>query len=373
MTISGLRPFILGKLGRLSSLLLVVLPLILSACHFSNVPATAPLPDVVKIGLVAPFEGRYRYIGYDAIYAARLAIREINEGGGVGGLRLELVAYDDRGNTEMAARIAHNLVVDPDVIAVVGHYRPETSAAAASVYAAAGLPQIVLNSWVTQSSGAYHLMPDPDRLARAMVAVAQRENPEAVAIWSDATSGTRWREALQVAIGAAPLPITAGEPDLVFAGLSPVDAAERLVAELGAGWSGVLVGSGDLAAPEFGAVGGASAEGVIFVTPYPFPRDLDGLDAWVSAYGSMGPHVPEPGPFALPTYDAIGVVADALALTLEETAVPERRSVQATLREIRHLGLLGTIEFDAGGMWQSAPLYRYRWRAGSPELVAAVP
>ena len=33
-------------------------------------------PHVVKIGLVAPFEGRYREIGYDVIPAARLAVRE---------------------------------------------------------------------------------------------------------------------------------------------------------------------------------------------------------------------------------------------------------------------------------------------------------
>jgi len=43
----------------------------LTACSASTQP-------VVKIGLVAPFEGRYRPIGYEAIYAARLAIREIN-------------------------------------------------------------------------------------------------------------------------------------------------------------------------------------------------------------------------------------------------------------------------------------------------------
>lgn len=43
------------------------------------------LPRVIKIGLVAPFEGRYRYVGYDAIYAARMAVQEINAAGGAGG------------------------------------------------------------------------------------------------------------------------------------------------------------------------------------------------------------------------------------------------------------------------------------------------
>jgi ABC-type branched-subunit amino acid transport system substrate-binding protein len=78
---------------------------VLTAC----VPA---LPRVIKIGLAAPFEGRYRSIGYDAIYAARLAVREINAAGGVNGWQLELVAYDDRADLEMSRAAARNLLTE---------------------------------------------------------------------------------------------------------------------------------------------------------------------------------------------------------------------------------------------------------------------
>jgi len=50
----------------------------------------------VKLGMVAPFEGLYRAVGYDALYAVKLAVREANAAGGVGGYRLEMVALDDR-------------------------------------------------------------------------------------------------------------------------------------------------------------------------------------------------------------------------------------------------------------------------------------
>lgn len=95
---------------------------------------------VVKIGLVAPFEGRDRAIGYDAIYSARLAVREINAAGGIGGHRVALVALDDRGDAILAQEAAASLVIDPGVVAVVGHYRPETTGAAAEVYTDGGLP-----------------------------------------------------------------------------------------------------------------------------------------------------------------------------------------------------------------------------------------
>jgi ABC-type branched-subunit amino acid transport system substrate-binding protein len=104
--------------------------------------ACASVDPVVKIGLVGPFEGRYRAIGYDAIYSARLAVREINQAGGIGGYRVALVALDDSGDPQLARETAASLVIDPAVVAVVGHWRPETTAVAAPIYAEAELPFI---------------------------------------------------------------------------------------------------------------------------------------------------------------------------------------------------------------------------------------
>ncbi|HIE37729.1 MAG TPA: hypothetical protein EYP77_01440, partial [Anaerolineae bacterium] len=44
--------------------------LLLTACQVPGV-----VHPTVKIGLVAPFEGRYRYVGYDLFPAVRLALR----------------------------------------------------------------------------------------------------------------------------------------------------------------------------------------------------------------------------------------------------------------------------------------------------------
>jgi ABC-type branched-subunit amino acid transport system substrate-binding protein len=108
------------------------------------VTGCASVAPVVKVGLIAPFEGRYREVGYDAIYSARLAVREINEAGGIGGYRVALVALDDSSDPEQAQQAAASLAIDPDVVAVAGHWRPETSAAAEDIYAAVGLPLLEL-------------------------------------------------------------------------------------------------------------------------------------------------------------------------------------------------------------------------------------
>ncbi len=102
----------------------------------------ASVDPVVKVGLVGPFEGADRAIGYDVIYSARLAVREINTAGGIGGYRVALVALDDSGDPELAQQVAASLVIDPAVVAVMGHWTPETTAVAAPIYAAADLPFI---------------------------------------------------------------------------------------------------------------------------------------------------------------------------------------------------------------------------------------
>ena len=106
---------------------------------FTGCNSVAP---VIKIGLVAPFEGENRAIGYDAIYAARLAVREINAAGGIGGYRVALVALDDSSDTGLAQENAKSLVVDPGVIAVIGHWLPETTAVTLPIYTQANLPLI---------------------------------------------------------------------------------------------------------------------------------------------------------------------------------------------------------------------------------------
>ena len=99
-------------------------------------------PPVLKIALAGPFEGQQRAIGYDAIYSARLAVREINQAGGIGAYRLALVSLDDGGDPALAAEVADSLALDPAVVAVIGHWLPTTTAASRPIYRGAGLPFI---------------------------------------------------------------------------------------------------------------------------------------------------------------------------------------------------------------------------------------
>jgi ABC-type branched-subunit amino acid transport system substrate-binding protein len=97
---------------------------------------------VVRIALLAPFEGRYREVGYNALYAARLALLD-------SGLNnVELLPIDDGGAVESAESRARALNLNPQTqIALVVGY----SASSERVQGAFGdVPVILVGNWSAQ-------------------------------------------------------------------------------------------------------------------------------------------------------------------------------------------------------------------------------
>ena len=124
-----------GKRQVVGFFVVVVLMLILMV-------GCARTPQVLKIGLVAPFEGQERDLGYDGIYAARLAVRAFNQAQPDTGVKLALVALDDSSEPDTAAGNSLALAADPAIIAVIGIGGEETRLATAENLADASIPFI---------------------------------------------------------------------------------------------------------------------------------------------------------------------------------------------------------------------------------------
>jgi ABC-type branched-subunit amino acid transport system substrate-binding protein len=108
---------------------------VLAACTFPG-----SVKPTVKVGLSAPFEGRYRDLGYEVLHAVRLAVRQRNDAGGVGNRYLvELVALNDFCEPGEAVVQAQKMGVDADVMGVLGGWSPVVSESAAPEYARLGL------------------------------------------------------------------------------------------------------------------------------------------------------------------------------------------------------------------------------------------
>jgi hypothetical protein len=114
--------------------LALITALLISACAViqHDVPA--------RIGLLAPFEGRYREIGYQALYAARLELRDSALSD-----RYALLPIDDGGSAQAALQRAAAFARDPSVVAVVVLGYAATDRAVLEAFA--NLPVIAAGHW----------------------------------------------------------------------------------------------------------------------------------------------------------------------------------------------------------------------------------
>ena len=351
-------PQVAGRRVHIAGVLVGVL--LLGGCALPH--STQP---VVKIGLIAPFEGLGRPVGYEVLYAVKLAVRERNGAGGVGGYRVALVALNDNDDPAHAARQARKLAVDGDVMGVIGPLSRATARAVAEPLAEAGLAWLVPASAPDEVIAAH---PNGFRLFASDAALAEKAIEQAL---QAAPSGTH-RQVAVGSIGDFAQPLRAAAERLgVYRALEEVPEGESLPMALGGNAEEVadellsLTGSPRVvvAGPEAGRAvvsqrAGEAAGGLIWVSSAP-PAEADALPpAFVDGYRTLagGP----PGPYAILAYDATGILLDAIASAIADHGSPTRQGVIAALSAAQTTGLSGPIRFDERGYWPEAPVFVYR-------------
>jgi len=89
--------------------------------------------QAIKVGFIAPLTGPAAADGFSALQSALLAVDYINAHGGINGVPLELVYYDDALSPDQAAALTRKLIEGDKVVAVVSGSYSSTSRAAAAV------------------------------------------------------------------------------------------------------------------------------------------------------------------------------------------------------------------------------------------------
>ncbi|MGH2521018.1 MAG: ABC transporter substrate-binding protein [Anaerolineales bacterium] len=291
--------------------------LLLTAC----LPVTRP---VVKIALVAPFEGRYRDVGYEVIYAVRLAVREANANGGVASYSVELLALDDAGDPDMAVEQARKVATDPQVVGVIGHWLDKSTLAAAREYDAEGIPLLATTSAPNLPASAFRLWPALAALTTAVPNALFCPDP------CDSLENLDW----------------------LFSNLQSRASVSNLQ----------LAGPPLWGQPQFAALAGEAAEGVYFVAAAPLPPDSTD-PSFADRYHAISNGV-EPRTNAVLAYDAVRLLLEAIARDVKENGKPTRAGVAAALAQTDHTGLSGHFSFDSDHNWAEAKGWVYQWRGG---------
>jgi branched-chain amino acid transport system substrate-binding protein len=344
---------------RRASLALITTALLLAGCAFPG--STKP---VVKIGLIAPFEGLERGLGYEVLYATKLAIRERNASDGVGGTMMELIALDDSAGPDAAAQAAKMLTVDPKVMGVIGPVSARSADAVADAFDAAGMPWIALaavpdSTLTAHRPQAFRLFAGPTALADAATDHVVASGAHSVALiragdnaFADALASSARARGLAVA-DSLTLPRDHFDA-ILFAG-DAAAAADFLVELRGAGITVPLVGGPELGRPFLAQRAGAMAEGIVWASSVPPSSKLP--PSFVDGYRVLAGA--PPGPNAVLAYEATNVLLDQLEFVVRYDSDLSRRGLAAALAAARRLSLVGPIVFDERGAWAAAPVHLY--------------
>lgn len=119
-------------LGTLAAMALAALP------ARAQIGSTAP----VRIGVVGPFTGASADFGVPMLNGIRMAVDEINAGGGYLGRPLELVVKDDAANPDQGRKVSQDLLAEK-VVATIGFCNTGVAMKAIDLFQEARSPLIV--------------------------------------------------------------------------------------------------------------------------------------------------------------------------------------------------------------------------------------
>jgi branched-chain amino acid transport system substrate-binding protein len=329
--------------------------------------------ETYLIGVTGPFTGDGAQYGEMFRMAAEMKADEINEAGGINGLPLELEFQDDKGDPKEAANTAQKLGSNPRVLAVVGHFNSSCSLAGKEVYNSMQVLQISPGSTnVTVCEGGDWTFRNVYRddfqgyfIADFMKYVMGYNR---VAVFFDNDDyGRGLRDAFAERAEEIGLEIVEEEayvrdtqeytpqltqimaknPDAIFISGLYANAAMILTQARNLGLETPFIGGDGLLSSDLVTNAGKAAEGVVVTCPF-LPTVGDEktrkfVTDFEARYGT------EPDAWAALSYDAVGLVAEAIA-----EVGPDRKAIRDYIAgmntaEKGYDGVAGLTYFNADG------------------------
>jgi len=100
----------------------------------------------IKFGIGCPLTGTSASYGELMLLGAEIAADELNAAGGINGMKVEIVAYDDKQDPNEAALVAQRFCDNDEIYAVISHGGSSLTLAAAPIYEAACMTNMAPSS-----------------------------------------------------------------------------------------------------------------------------------------------------------------------------------------------------------------------------------
>jgi branched-chain amino acid transport system substrate-binding protein len=136
------RPSVVARFRSRYSCIAVALVAALCAVITTGCNSGSASSDEIVIGHYASMTGSEATFGQSTDNGIRLAVDEINESGGVGGKKIRVITYDDKGDAREAGTAVTRLVTRDEVVAVLGEVASGLSLVGAPVCQENSVPMV---------------------------------------------------------------------------------------------------------------------------------------------------------------------------------------------------------------------------------------
>lgn len=337
-------------------------------------------PSVIKVGVIAELTGSMPAVGASCRDAAKLAVKEINDRGGIEvgdtSYQVELFIEDSAADPKKAASAAEKLIEEDGVVAIIGPNSSSNAVAAADVADEAGV--LLIAPWSTNpkttvdektgkpGKAVYRACFTDDFESDALGRFAREDlgAGRAAALYDDSTAvlvnqAELFKKSFEANGGqvvasetfktgdadytAQMVRIKAAAPDVLFLPSYYTDVAAQVRQARAAGITATFIGSDAWSTPELIRTGGADIEGSYLCNHYSSESPNTLTKRFVEAYQAEYGQVPDD--VAALNYDSFGLLESAMTLAgkVERAAILEGMGKVESYR-----GATGQMLFGSG-------------------------
>jgi branched-chain amino acid transport system substrate-binding protein len=356
--------------------LLVLASMVLASCGGGG--GSADTAKLIKIATQSPLSGDMSAVGVDIKRGAELGVEQMGGALTDMGFKIELAPFDDQGNPDTGVANAKQIVSDPAILCVVGHYNSGVQIPSSEEYHNASLanvspantnPKVTTRGYleVNRIVG----RDDVQGVVGADFAIAQGMKSafvvhdktaygQGIAEFFKQEAEKQGMEVLgfegteeKANFDALLSPILAANPDVVYFGGMYGQAAVLFKQAREKGYMGMFLSDDGFDSSDAAKIGGQAlldGAGTFYSTvsgpASVYPGTAKFIADFKAKYGS------DPQPFAAQGYDSAGICLKAIeaAAAAKNGEMPTRAEVANAIRALKdYTGITGTVTFNSIG------------------------
>jgi len=358
--------------------LLVVASMVLAACA-PAVATKAPVAEkIIKIATQSPLSGDMSAVGVDIKRGAEMALEQLSAPLVALGFKVELVPFDDQGNPDTGVANAKQIVSDPAILCIVGHYNSGVQIPSSEVYHTSGLANVspantnpkvttrgylevnrivgrddvqgVVGADFAFAQGMKSAFVVHDKTAYGQgIAEFFKQEAEKKGMKVLGFEGTEEKANFDALLS----PILAANPDVVYFGGMYGQAAVLFKQAREKGYIGMFLSDDGFDSSDAAKIGGQTlldGKGTFYSTVSGPASVYPGTAKFIADFKAK--YNSDPQPFSAQSFDSAGICLKAIeaVATAKNGEMPTREEVAKAIRALKdYAGITGPITFNSIG------------------------